>query len=488
MNHKELFTAVSLGTTHLNHRVVMAPLTRLRSVQPSPHRFFENTEISRVVEEYGRAVEHARAAAFDGVEMYQIFATVPATISSSSDPKRTIRSFLWASREHFWSGRPRSPLWRSTTNFRKQETGNSVPKRRYIAGLSLAAMLILAGCRQDMHDQPKFFPQRGTDFYADGRSARPQVDNTVARGQMHGDAYFYTGMINGAEGNTYPFPVTMDVLQRGQERYNVYCSPCHSRVGNGQGMIVERGYLPAGNYHTERLRNAPLGHFFSVMTNGYGVMPDYAVQLNPADRWAVVAYIKALQLSQNATQADIAPGQHAEPLAEVATREGMQGLDAAWELPAIGKRGHLSSSEAGAPAAQPAPAGPVTSTTATPAAAVASGRTANTPPPPPVPAAPGPEEIATGQDVYAHNCEVCHKKTLAGLPPNIPALGGIVQRTSAAHVRQIVLNGVPTGKPAMPSFEAKLTQDDVEHLIDFLSTTKPLPKTETASRPAQQQQ
>ena len=123
-------------------------------------------------------------------------------------------------------------------------------------------VLFALGCRQDMHNQPKFYPQRGTDFYADGRSARPQVDNTVARSQMHEDSYFYTGMQNGQEGSTMPFPVSMDVLARGQETYNVFCTPCHSRVGNGAGMIVQRGYAKAGNFHTARLQAAPLGHFF----------------------------------------------------------------------------------------------------------------------------------------------------------------------------------------------------------------------------------
>ena len=188
-----------------------------------------------------------------------------------------------------------------------------------VAGLASAALL--AGCRQDMHNQPKFYPQRGTDFYADGRSARPQVANTVARGQLHEDSYFYTGLQNGAEGNMMPFAVTMDVLARGQERYNVYCTPCHSRVGNGAGMIVQRGYAQAGNFHTARLQAAPLGHFFNVITNGYGSMPEYASQVTPEDRWAIVAYIKALQLSQNATQADVAAGQHVEKLSDIA-RDG----------------------------------------------------------------------------------------------------------------------------------------------------------------------
>ncbi len=156
------------------------------------------------------------------------------------------------------------PLMQRSGN-RVQESGTIMMKRvAMICGLS--AMGLLAGCRQDMQDQPKFFPQRGTTFYADGRSVRPQVENTVARGQLHEDSYFNTGLIDGKEGDALPFPATMQVLARGQERYNVYCTPCHSRVGNGEGMIVQRGYAPAGNYHTLRLQAAPLGHFFNVMT------------------------------------------------------------------------------------------------------------------------------------------------------------------------------------------------------------------------------
>ena len=190
------------------------------------------------------------------------------------------------------------------------------------------------GCRQDMHNQPKFIPQRGTDFYADGRSARPQVENTVARTQLHEDAYFYTGMLGGKEGDTMPFPATMQVLAKGQERYNIYCTPCHSRVGNGAGMIVDRGYHPAGNFHTARLLHAPLGHFFNVISNGYGAMPDYASQVTVEDRWAIVAYVRALQLSQNATEADVAGGSHVEPLTDIEQREGFAPAFATqWGLP-----------------------------------------------------------------------------------------------------------------------------------------------------------
>jgi len=199
---------------------------------------------------------------------------------------------------------------------------------------SFSGMILLAGCRQDMHNQPKFYPQRGTTFYADGRSVRPQVENTVARGQLNEDDYFHTGLMNGQEGNALPFPVNMDVLARGQEQYNVYCTPCHSRVGNGAGMIVQRGYAKAGNFHTARLLSAPLGHFFNVITNGYGAMPDYSAQVTPEDRWAIVAYIKALQLSQNATQSDVAAGEHVQPLADIAEQEGFpRNFAAEWTSP-----------------------------------------------------------------------------------------------------------------------------------------------------------
>ena len=206
-----------------------------------------------------------------------------------------------------------------------------------VASLALAATV---GCRQDMQDQPKFFPQRGTTFYADGRSVRPQVANTVGRTQLHEDTYFATGLVEGKEGDGLPFAATAQVLARGQERYNVYCTPCHSRVGNGEGMIVQRGYSKAGNFHTARLRTAPLGHFFHVITNGYGSMPDYASQVTPADRWAIVAYIRALQLSQNAQQADVPTGAHVESLKNLAESEGMPASFAEeWKLPATSVTG-----------------------------------------------------------------------------------------------------------------------------------------------------
>ena len=175
--------------------------------------------------------------------------------------------------------------------------------------LAAGSLLLLSACRQDMHDQPRFKPLAKSDFYADMRSERPPVEDTVARGQLHDDTYFYTGKIGANPGDFMPFQVTQKDLQRGRQRFNIYCAPCHSRVGDGNGMIVQRGFKQPASYHIERLQKAPLGYFFDVMTNGFGTMSDYASQIPAEDRWRIVAYIRALQLSQNATRADVAVGQ-----------------------------------------------------------------------------------------------------------------------------------------------------------------------------------
>src|SRR5271167_3678175 len=209
------------------------------------------------------------------------------------------------------------------------------------------AALACAGCRQDMQNQPKFIPQRSTTFFADGRSVRPQVAHTVARGQLGEDSFFYTGLIEGKEADALPFPVSMDVLARGQERFNIYCTPCHSRVGNGAGMIVQRGYKPAGNYHDAKRLAEPLSHYFFVMTNGYGAMPDYSAQLPPEDRWAVAAYIRVLQLSQNATEKDVPSGAQVDSLADIAERAGYPASFAGpWEMPTSTNVKALSEGEA----------------------------------------------------------------------------------------------------------------------------------------------
>lgn len=178
-------------------------------------------------------------------------------------------------------------------------------KTAVLRGVILGCLVLLIGCRQDMHDQPKFKTYRENPFFADDRSARPLVAGTVARGNLQADDHLYRGRENGEVAKTFPFPITEQVLRRGQERFNVYCSPCHSHLGDGQGMIVQRGLKQPPSFHIERLRDAPVGYFFTVITGGFGVMYDYADRIVPEDRWAIIAYIRALQLSQNATLADV---------------------------------------------------------------------------------------------------------------------------------------------------------------------------------------
>jgi hypothetical protein len=226
-------------------------------------------------------------------------------------------------------------------------------------------MLLIAGCRQDMQNQPKLIPQRGSDFFADHRGARPQVANTVARGQLREDSYFYTGVVPGSNGyreekNEMPFPVTMNVLKRGQERFNIYCTPCHSRVGNGLGEIVERGYKRAGNLQDQVRRAQPISHYYYVMTHGYGAMPDYAAQIAPVDRWAVAAYIRALQLSQAATMEDVPAGVAVRSLKEIAREKHLpESYAQVWPLPATDIQANPPNASQSYPALAPAnPASP----------------------------------------------------------------------------------------------------------------------------------
>lgn len=180
-----------------------------------------------------------------------------------------------------------------------------------------ASFAVLNGCRQDMHNQPKFIPLRSSEFYSDRRSARypvpgtvPQLeDKQVDQAQLDPGSYFLSGKHGNIYGNELPGDSAENrakILARGQERYNIYCTPCHSMVGDGNGMIVQRGYKRPPSFHVQRLKNAPLGWFYDVISNGFGGMPDYAAQVKPADRWAIAAYIRALQLSQSATDADVA--------------------------------------------------------------------------------------------------------------------------------------------------------------------------------------
>ena len=173
-----------------------------------------------------------------------------------------------------------------------------------LRGPHLLALTVLAvtlpGCRQDMHDQPRHEPLEASTLFADGRSSRPLVEGTVARGQLRDDRELYTGL--DAEGQfvtDLPTPVTLELLERGQSRFNAFCSPCHGRRGDGGGMVVQRGFKQPQSFHQDRLRNTPVGYYYDVITRGFGEMSSYAAQLSPRDRWAIVAYIGALQVSRN---------------------------------------------------------------------------------------------------------------------------------------------------------------------------------------------
>jgi mono/diheme cytochrome c family protein len=182
--------------------------------------------------------------------------------------------------------------------------------RKLSVAAAVIMMAVFSGCRIDMHVQPRQNPLSRSDFFADQRSARPPVEGTVARGQLRDDTYFYTGKVGSSPGDYMPFKVTKEVLERGRERFNIYCAPCHSRLGDGNGFVPSRGFTrKPPSYHIPRLQKAPLGYFYDVMTNGFGIMPDYASQISPQDRWNIVAYIRALQLSENATTADVPTGQ-----------------------------------------------------------------------------------------------------------------------------------------------------------------------------------
>lgn len=171
--------------------------------------------------------------------------------------------------------------------------------------LAIACLLLAAGCRQNMHNQNKVKPLQGSAFFEDGQASRPLPAHTVARGDLReGPAYSGLGA-NQQPVAEMPFPVTREVLLRGQERYNVFCSPCHGRTGEGRGMIVLRGFKQPASFHDPRLRSAPVGYFVNVMTEGFGVMPSYAPQVPVRDRWAIAAYLRALQYSQNARLADL---------------------------------------------------------------------------------------------------------------------------------------------------------------------------------------
>ena len=363
-------------------------------------------------------------------------------------------------------------------------------ERRHWSGICALALACATGCRQDMHNQPKMIPQRHSALFSDGRSARPQVPGTVARSQQVEASYLTTGLIAGAEGNAIPFPVTLTVMARGQEQFNIYCSPCHSRVGNGKGAIVERGYYKAGNFQSTRLQQAPLGHFFWVITHGYGAMPNYSAEIRPEDRWAIVAYIRALQLSQNAQSTDVPAGARVSYMRDLLDRASlpanyMKDWDDSVDSDVTVERSSPSPAlTAPSPAVSAAPASPVTPSSASSAAKP----TATSEPVKIAGAAPAPKTAPTsreqekaapppapkgdadhGKALYAASCSACHQPTRAGVPPVFPSLIGIVEKDGEAKVRKVAKEGIPDAKPPMPP-HPDYTDTDLDDLIAFLKT------------------
>ena len=181
------------------------------------------------------------------------------------------------------------PFWR-----RRARVFRSVP-----AGCLIVLALLLAGCRLDMRDQPRLEPFEASAFFANDASARPLVADTVARGQLHTDTHLYEGRVNGQVAESFPFTVTQQILERGQERYDIFCTPCHGATGAGDGVIIDYGMRAPPSFHDPDLAAEPPGYYFTIITNGTRIMPSYAARIPPEDRWAIIAYIRALQLSQN---------------------------------------------------------------------------------------------------------------------------------------------------------------------------------------------
>ncbi len=189
---------------------------------------------------------------------------------------------------------------------------------------AVAGLLFATACRRDMHIQPRYNPYAKTDFFGDGRSARPTIEDTVARGQLHIDQARFTGKVDGKDVEYFPIQITQADLQRGQERFNIYCSPCHGRLGNGRGMLVMRGLRQPPSYLDPRLVSAPVGHFFDVMTNGYGAMYSYASRVPVDDRWRIAAYIRTLQMAGNAPAALAQQGMN-QPAANTTSQPATSG-------------------------------------------------------------------------------------------------------------------------------------------------------------------
>ncbi len=171
--------------------------------------------------------------------------------------------------------------------------------------IALCAVVVLAGCRQDMHDTPRYEAFEASSSFADNRASRTAPAGTVARGWLRDDEALYTGKVAGQAVDEFPFAIGREELARGQQRYNIYCTPCHGTLGDGNGMVVQRGLRQAASFHQDRLRQEKLGYYYDVITNGFGAMPDYATQIPVRDRWLIVAYVRTLQLSQHASVDDV---------------------------------------------------------------------------------------------------------------------------------------------------------------------------------------
>jgi mono/diheme cytochrome c family protein len=185
----------------------------------------------------------------------------------------------------------------------------------------LASTAILAGCRQDMHDAPRYEALEASATFADNRASRGAPDGTVARGWLRADEALYTGKVAGQPVEQFPFAISHADLARGQQRFGIYCTPCHGQLGDGNGMVVQRGLRQAASFHQDRLRQEKVGYFFDVITNGFGAMPDYATQIPVRDRWLIVAYVRALQLSQHASVDDVPADRRGELDAPAAPAE-----------------------------------------------------------------------------------------------------------------------------------------------------------------------
>ena len=202
-----------------------------------------------------------------------------------------------------------------------------LPIRIVVIVLACVAVVGTTGCkiRKGMYDQPKYKPYQKSEFFPDQRASRVPPEGTVARGMLHEDVHMYQGLVDGKLAESFPFPVTLEVVKRGQERFNIYCAPCHDQAGTGRGLVVQRGFKQPNSYHIDRLRTSPPGYFYDVITKGFGQMNSYAAQVKPEDRWAIVAYIRALQLSQHAKIEDVPEGERANLQTASASSHGTSG-------------------------------------------------------------------------------------------------------------------------------------------------------------------